>query len=40
MLCFKIKDKKYLDILFKIIDSTDEDYINKEIIKLKENEIN
>ena len=36
----KIKDKRVINILFKIIDSTDEDYINKEIIKLKENEIN
>ena len=36
----KIKDKRVINILFKIIDSTDEYYINKEIIKLKENEIN
>ena len=39
MLDKKIKDKKYLGILFKIIDSTDEDYINERIIKLKEREI-
>ena len=39
MLDKKIKDKKYLEILFKIIDSTDEDYINECIIKLKEREI-
>ena len=39
MLERKIKDKKYLDILFKIIDSTDEDYVNECIIKLKEREI-
>ena len=39
MLDKKIKDKKYLGILFKIIDSTDEDYINECIIKLKEREI-
>lgn len=36
----KIKDKKVLNILFKMIDSTDSDYINKEIIKLKERRIN
>ena len=40
MLKGKIKDKKYLDILFKIIDSTDSDYVNESIIKLKEKEIN
>ena len=40
MLKRKIKDKKYLDILFKIIDSTDSDYVNESIIKLKEKEIN
>ena len=39
MLKRKIKDKKYLDILFKIIDSTDSDYVNESIIKLKEKEI-
>ena len=36
----KIKDKKFLEILFKIIDSTDEDYVNECIIRLKEKEIN
>ena len=40
MLKRKIKDKKYLEILFKIIDSTDSDYVNESIIKLKEKEIN
>ena len=40
MLKRKIKDKKYLDILFKTIDSTDSDYVNESIIKLKEKEIN
>lgn len=40
MLKRKIKDKKYLDILFKIIDSTDSDYVNESILKLKEKEIN
>ena len=39
MLGRKIKDKKYLDILFKIIDSTDESYVNECIIKLKKKEI-
>lgn len=40
MLERKIKDKKFLEILFKIIDSTDEDYVNECIIKLKKKEIN
>lgn len=35
----KIKDKKALNVLFKMIDSTDRDYINKEIIKLKKRRI-
>ena len=40
MLKGKIKDEQYLKILFKIIDSTDEDYVNRDIMKLKEKEIN
>lgn len=40
MLKRKIKDKKYLKVLFKIIDSTDEDYVNECIIRLKKKEIN
>ena len=36
----KIKDKDALNILDNIIDSTDSNYINEEIIKLKNNEIN
>lgn len=32
----KIKDKDVLNILFKIIDSTDEEYINKKLLYLKE----
>jgi len=36
----KIKDKSALDILFKIIDSTDEDYVNDTINHLKINCIN
>ena len=36
----KIKDKDALNILDNIIDSTDSTYINKEIIKLKNREIN
>ncbi len=35
----KIKDKDALDILFKIISSTDKDYINREIIFLKSKEL-
>ena len=38
MLRKKIKDKRYLEILFKIIDSTNKD-VNDRIIKIKENEI-
>ena len=36
----KTKDKDALNILDNIIDSTDSNYINEEIIKLKNNEIN
>ena len=36
----KIKDKDALNILFSIIDSTNKNYINEEIIKLKEKRIN
>ena len=36
----KIKDKDALNILFSIIDSTNEEYVNAEIIKLKESRIN
>ena len=35
----KIKDKRVIDVLTKIINSTDEDYINECILKLKKNEI-
>lgn len=35
-----IKDKDVLNILNNIIDSTDEDYVNNKINKLKDNEIN
>ena len=35
-----IKDKDALSILFKVIDSTNERYINERIIKLKERRIN
>ena len=35
----KIKDKRALKIIFSIIDSTDDDYVNKEINRLKEIEI-
>ena len=35
-----IKDKKALDLLFKVIDSTNDTYINEQIIKLKNNRIN
>ena len=34
----KIKDKKVINILTNIINSTDDNYINKKINKLKENE--
>lgn len=36
----KIKDKDAINIIEKIIDSTDEDYINEKIKRLKINEIN
>lgn len=36
----KIKDKDALNILDNIIDSTDSNYINEEITKIKNNEIN
>ena len=35
-----IKEKDSLNILYSIIDSTNKNYINKEIIKQKENKIN
>ena len=35
----KIKDKRVSDILVKIINSTDDEYVNECICKLKENEI-
>jgi len=35
----KIKDKEVIEILDKIVDSTDEEYVNKIIQKLKNNEI-
>jgi len=35
----KIKDKEVIEILDKIIDSTDEEYVNKTIEKLKNNEV-
>ena len=34
-----IKDKKALGLLFKVIDSTNDTYINEQIIKLKDNRI-
>lgn len=36
----KIKDKKVIDILDKIIDSTDKDYINERIVKLNKSKEN
>ena len=39
LLCKKFKDKKVLNILTKIIDSTDKEYVNKTIINLKSVEI-
>ena len=36
----RIKDKEALKILFDIIDSTDKEYVNKEIKTIKEKEIN
>lgn len=38
MLQKKIKDKAYLNILFKIIDSTNEN-VNERIMKIKKKEI-
>lgn len=35
----KIKDKRVIDILIKIINSTDKDYVNKCIYRLKKEEI-
>ena len=35
----KIKDKKALNLIYKIIDSTDEDYVNKKVLELKQKEI-
>ncbi len=35
-----IKDKDALNIIFKVIDSTNDSYINERIIKLKKNRIN
>ena len=35
-----IKDKDALNIIFKVIDSTNDNYINERIIKLKKNRIN
>ena len=35
----KIKDKRVIDILIKIINSTNDEYVNECIIKLKEKEI-
>ena len=35
----KIKDKDVLNILYTIIDSTDENYINREILNIKNKEI-
>ena len=35
-----IKDKDALNILFKVIDSTNDNYINERIVKLKEGRIN
>lgn len=40
MLKDNIKDKKALRLLFKVIDSTNDTYINEQIIKLKNNRIN
>ena len=39
LLSKKFKDKRVLDILSKIIDSTDKDYVNRTIEKLKNMEI-
>ena len=40
MLKDNIKDKKAINLLFKVIDSTNDTYINEQIIKLKNNRIN
>ena len=39
MLKQDIKDKDALDIVFKVIDSTDEDYVNEEIDRVRYREI-
>lgn len=39
MLKQDIKDKDALDIVFKVIDSTDEDYVNEEIDRVRYKEI-
>jgi retron-type reverse transcriptase len=39
LLSKKIKDKNALDIIYRIVDSTDEEYVNSEIRKYKEKEI-
>ena len=36
----KIKDKDALNIIYKIIESTNNDYINKKIIELKQGKVN
>lgn len=36
----KIKDKNAISLINKIIDSTDEEYVNDNIVRLKNNEIN
>ena len=36
----KIKDKEALEVLYKIIDSTNSTYVNKRIKNLKNNRIN
>ena len=40
ILKYNIKDKDALNIIFKVIDSTNDNYINERIIKLKKNRIN
>ena len=39
ILCHKIKDKDALEVLYKVIDSTNDNYINKCIDNLKNNRI-
>ena len=39
MLSKRIKDKDALQIIHKIVDSTDEEYVNRKIKKYKEREI-